>query len=88
MEADIITKNRMLAILEEVGFDDNKVYEIDDILSEMESKEGIPKLGYTLDTMKCEVCGYVRGSVHPIGMRFPCECYNCGQMSCFIINGE
>lgn len=36
------------------------------------------------DEVKCSKCGKESVSVHAIPMKYPCECFHCGTMACYI----
>lgn len=85
---NILTKHKILNILLDVDYNYEKIKEIKDILDLYEKEKGIPDLGYTIHAVKCQECGCIHGSVHPIPMIFPCECNKCGKMSCWIYEGD
>lgn len=85
MKPDTISKSEMLKILAgNAELKPDKLSELKSGLDYLEQTNGIPELGYTLDVVQCEKCGYIRVSVHPVPMQFPCECDKCGEKSCWV----
>ena len=58
--------------------ENSELHEIVDSIAEFTT------LGWAVDLVECSVCGNKHGSIHPIPMKYPCECNKCGQMACNI----
>ncbi len=41
-------------------------------------------LGWSVDLVECSSCGNIHGSIHPIPVKYPGECSECGKMVCYI----
>ena len=80
----ILNKDDLLDALMMAGIDEVQVGQLGDRMTYLEKKEGVPKFGYGFEIIKCGECGYVGTSIHPLPMKYPCECGRCGKMACYV----
>jgi len=40
-------------------------------------------LGFECEKQVCSICGFEQVELHPIPVKYPGECGNCGQMACY-----
>ena len=79
--------DKAIFIINIKGLDINRLSDWELICWDDIEPERISLVQWKTEKIKCSECGKESISVHPVPMKYPCQCAYCSKMSCLISEG-